>query len=513
MDAARIDIDQANAIVEGRLQVALSSTTQARCRDAHSRLHTAITERRHIYGVTTGFGPLANRLVNPDDSARLQNNLVNHLATGLGTRLPWDEARAIVLSRLISISKGYSGASEPTITALLALLNSPLAPHIPSRGTVGASGDLTPLAHMVRALQGDALFFDRQGTEYEGENALAQLDIAPLSLGNRDGLALVNGTSAMTGIALRNTGRTQSCLAWMIKLTAALAEVMGARVEAWSPILAEIRDHPGQIAVTRALNKAIAQSGRMIATPIAARRLDDGDFTTEAHPGQDAYSLRCAPQVIGAVLDAVTWHDTIVVRELNAVTDNPVFPPGSDCAAIHGGNFMGQPIALASDALANALTVLAGLAERQLARLTDETMNGDLSPFLHGSTAGLNSGFMGAQVTATATLAEMRSQGSVSSQSISTNAANQDVVSMGTIAARKAADATQYTAEILAILALATAQAIDLSQEAGGGAFSPDALETKSQIRRHAARLGEDRPLSAEIAAMARVIRGDQAIC
>ncbi|MEM6324707.1 MAG: aromatic amino acid lyase, partial [Pseudomonadota bacterium] len=185
----------------------------------------------------------------------------------------------------------------------------------------------------------------------------------------------------------------------------------------------------------------------------------------------------------------------------------------SDCAAIHGGNFMGQPIALASDALANALTVLAGLAERQLARLTDETMNGDLSPFLHGSTAGLNSGFMGAQVTATATLAEMRSQGSVSSQSISTNAANQDVVSMGTIAARKAADATQYTAEILAILALATAQAIDLSQEAGGGAFSPDALETKSQIRRHAARLGEDRPLSAEIAAMARVIRGDQAIC
>lgn len=524
----RVEVDRAlsladaQAIAEGRDLLVLTPAARRRCAAAEARLRTAIEENRHIYGVTTGFGPLANRLIAAGDGVTLQQNLVHHLATGLPPALGWAEARAVVLARLMSILQGLSGASEAVIDLLVAVLASDLAPEIPSRGSVGASGDLTPLAHMVLALQGRAAFLRPDGARVPGPQALARIGAAPLSLARRDGLALVNGTSAMTGLALLSARDAARAVAWAERLSAAFAEVLGGRAEAWDPAFAEARPHPGQRATTGALAGAIAGSGRLVRTPLAARCLPPGAETVEAVAGQDAYTVRCVPQVIGAVRDTLLWHDAVVARELCSATDNPLLPPGGPVPALHGGNFMGCHVALASDALSNAVLVLAGLAERQVARLTDETLNRGLPPFLAVGPAGLNSGLMGAQVTASACLAEMRATGGPASvQSISTNGANQDVVSMGTIAARLLRVRLGHLREILAILALAVAQGIELRRaevgtdvgagvEAGQGAFSPAAEALLRFVRRESAALTGDRPLSEDIGRLAeRLARHD----
>ena len=500
-----LTLAQARCVVQGDARLAPGAEALRRCAAAHARLSRVVEENRHVYGLTTGFGPLANRLVPAGQGALLQQNLVFHLASGVGPMLGWEEGRAVALARLLSILRGASGASKDAIDALVTLVNSDLAPELPARGTVGASGDLTPLAHMVLCLQGRGAFIARNGARLEGPEGLARLGRAPLSLHRRDGLALVNGTSAMTGLAVLSAGRAGRAIAWSLSLTAALAEALHGRLEAWHPAFSALRPHPGQGAAAVALRSAVAGSERCHTRPIAARRLAPGQAGAEAEPGQDAYTLRCAPQVIGAVLDTAAWHDTVAERELNAVTDNPIFPEDAEAPALHGGNFMGQHIALASDALSNAVLVLAGLAERQIARLTDESLNRGLPAFLHRGPCGLNSGFMGAQVTATALLSEMRARGGAASvHSISTNGANQDVVSLGTVAARHLQERLADLGLIQAILALALAQAAELRMEDGSGrAFSPCARALVAALRRIAPPLEEDRPLGPEIEATA----------
>lgn len=503
----RITLVDAGRIARGELAITLSDEAVLRCQKAHERLGRIIAEDRHVYGITTGFGPLANRLVGAEHGVLLQQNLVHHLASGVGPRLGYVPARAIALARLMSILQGVSGASEEAINRLVALLNTPLAPVIPSKGTVGASGDLTPLAHMVLCLQGRGAFLAPDGQEVPAETALAQMGVQPLDLTRRDGLALVNGTSAMTGIATLNALATARAIEWSIALTAGLAEVLGARVEAWHPAFAEVRPHPGQARVAAGLRARVAGAARVVEVPLATRRLTGMGDLTEKVAGQDAYTLRCAPQVIGAVADTASFHAEVVERELQSATDNPIFPGDADeNLALHGGNFMGQHVGLASDGLASALVVLAGLAERQVARLTDETLNRGLPAFLLRGPAGLNSGFMGAQVTATALLAEMRATGPASVHSISTNGANQDVVSMGTIAARLVSDKLEMLFQIQAILAMTVAQAIDLREIEGKAAFSPSAEAMRRFVRRISPALTQDRPLGREIETLAQAM-------
>lgn len=501
-----IDLPTANAIAEGSVRIGLSPTARERCARAHDRLLRLIGDGRHVYGLTTGFGPLANRLIGPGNGVTLQQNLVHHLASGLGPPLDWAAARAVVLARLVSISRGVSGASPGSIAALEALLASDLAPVLPSRGTVGASGDLTPLAHLVLCLQGRGGFTTRAGERLNGGEGLARLGLRPLSLDDRDGLALVNGTSAMTGIATRNAQAAARATDWALALTAALAECLGGRAEAWHETISRLRPHPGQVRAARDLRQRIEGSGRVRREPIALRRLDIAGVDLEDAAGQDAYTLRCAPQVIGACLDQATWHDGVVEIELNAVTDNPVLPEDYDPPALHGGNFMGQHVALASDALGTGVAVLAGLAERQIARITDERLNAGLPAFLHAGVAGLNSGFMGAQVTATAILAEMRATGPASVHSLSTNGANQDVVSLGTIAARLTAEKLRTLSEMHAILALCVAQAMELRGGTDCEGFSASARRLHAMVRAISPSLGSDRPLAEEVEAMADAI-------
>ncbi len=505
---ARLSLHDACAIVDRAARLRIAPEAYARCADAERRMQACIAENRHVYGLTTGFGPLANRLVPARDGIRLQQNLVHHLASGVGPMLGWRAARAVVLARLMSILQGVSGASRPAIDALVTVLGSDFAPQIPARGTVGASGDLTPLAHLVLTLQGRANFLRPDGTEVDGRTALAALGLAPLTLDQRDGLALVNGTSAMTGLALLNARAAFRCVDWSVALTGVLAEAMCARTEAWHPALSIARPHEAQRMVAEMLLSSVDGS-RLVVSQLTAERILDAseEVRVEEDPGQDAYTLRCAPQVIGAVLGSCRWHAEVTVRELNAATDNPIFPDVPDLPAVHGGNFMGLQIALVSDALATGCTVLAGLVERQVARVTDERLNRGLPPFLHRMEAGLNSGFMGAQVTATALLAEMRAHaGSAAVQSISTNGANQDVVSMGTIAARMAADRLGDLRHIQAILALCAAQAVELRSEQRALEPTARTMEFLRFVRSHSPALVEDRPLGAEIELLAEAM-------
>ncbi|MEL6644556.1 MAG: aromatic amino acid ammonia-lyase [Pseudomonadota bacterium] len=502
-----ITLDDACDVIGGTRAIALSDAARARCGAAFARLRRVIEEKRQVYGITTGFGPLANRLIDPTDTIQLQQNLVNHLATGTGPPLRWDQARAMVLARVLSLVQGASGVRPETIDLLIAVLNAPIAPVIPSRGTVGASGDLTPLAHLVLCLQGRGAVMDKSGRRLTGREALTAIGQDPLDLRHRDALALVNGTSAMTGIAVLNAQAMQRAIDWSISISAVLAECLGARTEAWHAAFSDLRPHAGQVRAAAALRKRVdgsncVQRASLVETTLDADVSDPG----RARAAQDAYSLRCAPQVIGAVWDTVAWHNQVVATELGSVTDNPIFPVDADMPALHGGNFMGTHVALASDAAANAVGVLAGLAERQIARIADEGLNDGLPAFLSGGAVGLNAGFMGAQVTATALLGELRAIGPASVQSISTNAANQDVVSQGTIAARFLDAKLGLLFEILAIAGLAAAQAMDLRLRAGQDGFSSHARQFLKSIRRHSATVEGDRPLATDIQDVAAIM-------
>lgn len=508
LDASEeLDLDRFTEIARGVADLEIGAAEWQRVSRSAARLADIVRERRLVYGITTGFGPLAQHLVAADDIGLLQRNLIYHLATGVGAPLAWDEARAVVLARVLVMLRGHSGANPALVRTMARVLAEGLAPCIPEQGTVGASGDLTPLSHVALALMGEGQFVTRSGQRLAAPVALAQHRITPYSFDNRDALALVNGTSCMAAIAALNAVDAERALAWSVALSAAHSELLNGRTEAWDPRLAAVRGHPGQIRVTRWLAALASDGEGFVRDCTADTRLGDAGGPTLSVVPQDPYTVRCVPQLLGAVCDVLAEHRRVVRIELGAVTDNPVLvdePPH----ALHGGNFFGQHVGFASDSLTMALVQQAVLAERQISRIVDVRQNGALfPPFLQPDRIGLQSGFMGAQVTAAALVAEMRT-GAVpaSIQSIPTNANNQDVVSMGTIAARKARDAVRDLYRVLAIQALIVAQASDLALRRGQS-LSANLIFITSCVRRLSAFLLQDRPLSGEIENLALEMR------
>jgi tyrosine ammonia-lyase len=389
-------------------------------------------------------------------------------------------------------------------------LNAGLAPIMPEKGTVGASGDLTPLAHMALAFMGEGACW-RNGAPTASAGMLAAAGLAPITLAHKEGLALVNGTSAMTGVAALNGVRARRLLRAAALMTVAYAEVLGGHRAAWHPLTAVARPHPGQRRATALLWALSADSPRLVPFrpmpgPIAAD-IDASGVAHDRELPQDAYTIRCAPQALGAIDDMLVHHDGVVGIELSAVTDNPLVFANDEAeeeVLLHAGNFFGQHVAFASDNLHNAVAMLGVWSERQVARVTDASLNRGLPPFLQGNATGLNSGFMGAQVTASALVAEIRAKSAPASiQSVPTNANNQDVVTMGTIAARRARDTVLDVSRILAIEALCLAQAIDLRQATDPAPFGKAALAVHAAVRGVSPFLHDDRPLSAEIEAIA----------
>jgi tyrosine ammonia-lyase len=492
-----LEVPEVWAVAADRQAVGLAPEARDRMRAAEQCLAAMVADRRRIYGVTTGYGPLARHYVTPECAQELQRNLLYHLATGVGRPLSALQTRAVMLARFASLAQGHSAIGQPAFQLLLDCLNADLLPVVPEMGTVGASGDLTPLAHVALLLtaEGDAVF---RGRRLPGRDALAEAGLQPVTLGYKEGLALVNGTSATTGIAAVNATRARRLVGLALCLGLLYAECLGGFGEAFDPRFGQVRRHPGQQRAHARL-AGLCRDGSRLRPLTDPPRLDDGPadggvLADRALP-QDPYTIRCLPQVLGAALDVLAFHDAIVETELNAATDNPLIF-AEDAAVLHGGNFFGQHVGYAADTQALAVVNIAVHAERSLARLTDPTLNGGLPAFLQQGTIGLNSGFMGAQVTASALVAEMRSRAHPASiQSIPTNANNQDVVPMGTIAARKASDLLDLAWLVLAIHGMALAQAFELL-----GGFSPSSGFSASSrriaglVRARSAFLDRDRP-------------------
>ncbi len=484
-------------VAVGDRSVALSDASKHAIDACHRTLDEARERGDLIYGLTTGFGPLADRTIDTGDIEALQTNLVYHLASGTGPPLsaPW--ARAMMLCRTVCLCRGHSAVRPETMRRLLQWLNTDLAAAVPRYGSVGASGDLTPLSHMALAMMGEGSILN-DGRPVDALPVLRQRGIEPVELGDRDGLALVNGTSAMTALAALAQMRARRALRWGIDLAALYAECVGAHRQAFDALVDELRPHPGQRQVANRLRDHLDDSRRLTERPQGVQNPSNPRSAVDGLP-QDAYSLRCIPQMLGAVADAIDYHDNIVTTELNSVSDNPLFDP-ENSRAVHAGNFFGQHIALASDHLNQSMTVVAVLAERQIAALTDEKRS-PFPAFLQPNNTGIQSGLMGAQVSASSLIAELRTTAQpLGNQSIPTNADNQDVNPMGTLAALRSHDILDRVFEVLSIHAIALRQAHYLATDDGGdGGFSSTSASLVEQLQQKVEPIVDDRPLAADI--------------
>ena len=473
-------------LARGTARAQLSVCAWEKVARAHRTLGTLQGQSRPVYGLNTGFGPLVGESVATRENEQLQSGLIDHLCAGAGPALTREQVRAMMAVRIATLARGHSGIRPELIELLLHWLELDVVPEIPRAGTVGASGDLTPLAHLARALGGGGRVSVAGGDWEPAGAALERVGLAPITLTGRDALALVNGTAAMAGLACLNAARARRAVKTAALLGLAFNEVLGGARQAYDARLGELRAHPGQQQLHDWLNRWAEESRRL-------REPGEG-------APQDPYTLRCQPQALGAVLDGIDFHEEILRRELIAVTDNPVLFT-DPAEAVHGGNFYGQHVAMASDTLHTVVIKMALISERQIARITDTTRNGELPAFLRGREAGFQSGFMGAQVTASSLLAELRSQAVPASiQAVPTNGDNQDINTMGTLAARKVDEALNRLFEIQAIGALTMAQGMDLVGKEG---FSPATRRLQQRVRRLSPPLEADRPLAEDIALLA----------
>ncbi|MCG8928204.1 histidine ammonia-lyase [Lentzea sp. CC55] len=438
---------------------------------------------RPVYGATTGFGPLV--VFDGRDSSTAQcENVLQHLTVGQGPDLPLPVARAAVLVRARSLARGLSGASLSTVDALVRMLGTGFAPVIPTWGSVGASGDLVPLAHAVQSLRGHGYaYFD--GDRMPAVDALRAAGLAPLELDGRDALALVNGTSVTTAAAGLAVLSAQRSLKVAVALTAALADLLGATPAFLSPSLLEAFGHPESAAVGRELSWWLGGT-----TPVAGR------------PLQEPYSIRCTPQLLGAARSAAGWSARTVADDLRGVSDNPLFFPDEDLVA-HGGNFFGQPAAFAADLLSSAVTQVGNLAERQVDLLVDPGRNGGRPPML-AAEPGKQHAIQGLQVLATSVVVAMRRACTPAAmQSIPTNLHNQDVVPFGTQAALTAYEQARLLRLLHGCLGVAVRQAAHIGDREP---TAPHCAELVAALAERVAPITHDRPLDEDIRAAADVL-------
>lgn len=442
-----------------------------------------------VYGINTGFGKLASKRIADDDLALLQKNLILSHSVGVGPALPESIVRLILALKIGSLARGASGVRWQVIECLFAMLAADVLPLIPAQGSVGASGDLAPLAHMAAGAMGIGKVLVK-GREEDAANALRAAEIAPISLGPKEGLALINGTQVSTALGIAALDRIENLfrnalIAGSLSLDAALGSDVpfDARIHA-------LRGQLGQIDVAACLRELVAGS------EIRASHEDCGKV-------QDPYSLRCQPQVMGAVLDILRECARILESEANAVTDNPLVfsEPGE---VLSGGNFHAEPVAFVADMLALAVAEIGALSERRIAMLTDGSISG-LPSFL-SSDAGLNSGFMIAHVTAAALAAENKQRAMPASvDSLPTSANQEDHVSMATHAARRLLPMAENTAHILAVEILSSAQGIEFHK---GLKTSPLLEKARACIRAQVPPMPVDRHLAPDIEKSAAIIRG-----
>lgn len=484
--AAPVEIDGTNltlplvtAVACDGVTVGLSPSVRPKVQAARDLVEETVARAEPVYGVTTGFGKLKNVRIPPEDAKDLQRNLVRSHSTGVGAPLPEDAARASVLLRAHSLATGNSGVRIDVIELLLDLLNRGVTPMIPSQGSVGASGDLAPLAHMALVLIGEGEAFYK-GARMSGVDALARAGLRPLTLSFKEGLSLINGTQIMTGIgALTLVRADNACKAADIAAAMSLEAFLGTDA-AFDERLNAIRRHPGQARVSANMRHLLRDSGIM-------------ESHRDCDRVQDPYSFRCIAVVHGCVRDTLRYVENVIETEMNSVTDNPIVFP-DDGEFVSGGNFHGEPVALAMDYLSIALAELGSIAERRIYKLLEGAEG--LPPFLT-ERHGLCSGFMLAQYTAAALVSENKTLAFPASvDSIPTSAGQEDHVSMGTISARQCAQVLGNLENVIAIELLEAAQALDYRKPLTLGRGTSIAHRA---IRERVAHLDADRNLSVDI--------------
>jgi len=487
VDTELVGLAELRAAWEGPFTVAIGA--EARCRIAESSelVREVVAGGDTVYGVNTGFGQLAEVRISDKDLVHLQENLVRSHAVGVGDDLDDGIVRLIMLQKVVALAAGFSGVRTELVDALCALINKEIYPRIPAQGSVGASGDLAPLAHMASVLigVGEARV---KGTVVPAELALREAGIEPLTLAPKEGLALLNGTQVSTALALAAVFRTEHLLGASLVAGALSADAVQGSDTPFDRRIQVVRGHGGQIAVAGVLRE-LMHGSQIRASHIACNRV------------QDPYSIRCQPQVIGACLDVLRHVCAVLETEANAVTDNPLVFAESGCI-LSGGNFHAEPVALAADHLALAIAEIGSLSECRIALLIDGHLSG-LPPFLVRE-VGLNSGFMMAQVTAAALASENKSHAHPASvDSIPTSANQEDHVSMATFAARRLHGMIDNAKNIVAIELLAAAQGIEFHRPKR----SSEVLESVIvRLREVSPAFVEDRSLSADIARVASMI-------
>ncbi|MFI6054501.1 tyrosine 2,3-aminomutase [Streptomyces violascens] len=463
-----------------------------------------------VYGVTTGYGEMIYMLVDTDKEVELQTNLVRSHSAGVGPLFSEREARAILATRLNALAKGYSAVRPELLQRLALYLTEGITPAIPEIGSLGASGDLAPLAHLAATVIGEGYVL-RDGERVETGPVLRSLGIEPLRLRFKEGLALINGTSAMTGIGCLVAGRAMDQVRQAEIATGLVVEVMRSSASPFQPEGHDLaRPHRGQMETAANLRVLTRGSGllrdhrELRREAQQSKRAGDQVTRTDVYI-QKAYSLRAIPQILGAVRDTLYHAQEKLEIELNSANDNPLFFGGDGIEEVfHGANFHGQPIAFVMDYTTIALTQLGVLSERRTNRLLNRHLSDGLPEFLVAGDPGLNSGFAGAQYPATALVAENRTIGPASTQSVPSNGDNQDVVSMGLISARNARRVLANNQRILAVELLAAAQAVDISDRRDG--LSPVARATYDTVRGHVPFLDKDRWMSDDIETVAAAL-------
>ena len=483
----KMTIEDLLSVVREGSVIEISEQAKSKMQASREVVETCVAEEKVVYGLTTGFGKFSDVTISDEDCFTLQENLIMSHACGVGDPLPTEVVRAMMLLRINALSVGYSGIRISTVNTLVEMLNKGVLPVVPEKGSLGASGDLVPLAHMSLVLlgKGEATY---QGVRMTGMEAMEKAGILPVKLTAKEGLALINGTPAMCAIgalAIADADRLQKTADIIAALT---MEAENGIIDAMDERIHAIRQQPGQIATADNMRKLLA--GSRYITHQGEKRV------------QDAYVFRCIPQIHGPSKDTVKFVKEIIDREINAVTDNPIIF-GDTQEAISGGNFHGQYLAVGLDFLGIALAELANVSERRIERLVNPALSG-LPAFLvkHG---GLNSGMMIAQYTAAALVSENKVLAHPASvDSIPTSANQEDHVSMGMTAARKAREILENAVNVLAIELMCAAQAIEFQ---GAEGLSKATAATYNKVREHVAPLDKDRILYPDIDKCARLVR------
>jgi len=488
IDGERLTLEEVEQVAVRGARVRLSAEAKEKMHRSRQVVEQILDSKEVVYGINTGFGKLCQVVIPKGQIKQLQRNLVVSHAAGVGPPLSEEVVRAMMLLRANVLAKGYSGIRPEPVQTLVSMLNGKVHPVVPEQGSVGASGDLAPLAHVALALIGEGrVTFG--GREMPASRGLRAVGLSPMKLLAKEGLALTNGTQAMTALGSLALLRAER-LTKTADISGALSlEALLGTPAAFHPNLQRVRPHRGQRDSARNLRVLVANS------QIVASHQDCGKV-------QDAYSLRCMPQVHGAARDALRYVRGVLKVEINSATDNPlVFP--RDNQVLSGGNFHGQPVALALDTLGLALCQLANIAERRVASLMDPNTS-QLPAFLT-TKGGINSGFMMAQTTAASLVSENKILAHPASvDSIPTSANQEDHVSMGMIAARKAMQILENAETVMGIELLCAVQAVDFLAPLGPGRGT---MAAQRFIRKHIPRLDEDRVLAPELDRATALVR------